>query len=99
MAMPDRLAAAADHVLSAAITTEVIVTVPGGGSHTMVTGNLKDGHIFLVADTIPQVPAGAIVELTLRDPSTGVEQRTVQARVLSCSSEGIGIEFLQPSYF
>ena len=98
MAMPDRIAANPDNVSSAAITTELIVTIPGVGSHTMVTGNLKDGHIFLMSDSIPEVAAGAIIEVTLKHPVTGTAERAIQARVLSRNHQGIGIEFLQPMY-
>jgi len=69
-----------------------------GETRTYTTRDVSDGGIFLFALTTEQLPIGTEVIISPARHVVGITPPTIKGRVIRSSAQGMGIEFIEPSF-
>ncbi|MHB8534972.1 MAG: PilZ domain-containing protein [Sulfuricaulis sp.] len=79
-------------------TLKMSVKQSTGGAGIYVTRDVSDGGLFLLATTGEQLPVGTEVIISPVRNAVGITPPAIKGRVVRSSAQGIGIEFIEPSF-
>ncbi len=69
-----------------------------GEAKTYTTRDVSDGGLFLFAPSAQQLPVGTEIIISPVRHAAGIASPVIKGRVVRSSAQGIGIEFLEPSF-
>lgn len=76
----------------------VSVKPAAGNPQTLVTRDVGDGGLFLLAGDTERLPVGTEVIITPERNNDGVTPLTIKGRVVYVCDQGMGIVFLEPRF-
>lgn len=77
---------------------QMSINLPNGQIRTLIARDVSDGGIFLLARPEEKLPIGTEVAMSPAHIDATARPPSILGRVVRASAQGMGIEFIEPSF-